>query len=58
MLVENFVNIAATFGAKVCIEGIETAGMKEILNKYKVESFQGYYYGKPIPVDELEKMIK
>lgn len=57
LLVENFVNIAATFGAKVCIEGIETAGMKEILNKYKVESFQGYYYGKPIPIEELEKMI-
>ena len=56
-LVENFVNIAATFGAKVCIEGIETAGMKEILNKYNVESFQGYYYGKPILMDELEKLI-
>ena len=56
-LVENFVNIAATFGAKVCIEGIETAGMKEILNKYNVESFQGYYYGKPVQMDELEKLI-
>ena len=54
-LVENFVNVAATFGAKVCIEGIETEGMKEILQKYRVQSFQGYYYAKPLPVDELEK---
>ena len=57
LLVENFVNVAATFGAKVCIEGIETAGMKEILQKYRVQSFQGYYYAKPIPVEDLEKML-
>ena len=57
-LVENFVNVAATFGAKVCIEGIETAGMKEILQKYRVQSFQGYYYAKPLNIVELEKMVK
>jgi len=57
-LVENFVNVASTFGAKVCIEGIETAGMKEILKKYRVQSFQGYYYAKPLPIDELEQMIE
>ena len=56
-LVENFVNVAATFGAKVCIEGIETAGMKEILQKYRVQSFQGYYYAKPIPVEDLERVL-
>ena len=57
-LVENFVNVATTFGAKVCIEGIETEGMKEILQKYRVESFQGYYYAKPLSVSELEKMVE
>ena len=57
-LVENFVNVASTFGAKVCIEGIETAGMKEILQKYRVESFQGYYYAKPLPIEDLEERVK
>ena len=56
-LVENFVNVASTFGAKVCIEGIETEGMKEILKKYRVQSFQGYFYGKPLSIEELENMI-
>lgn len=56
-LVENFVNVAATFGAKVCVEGIETEGMKEILQKYRVQSFQGYYYAKPISVGELETWL-
>ena len=57
-LVEHFVNVAATFGAKVCIEGIETAGMKEILKKYRVQSFQGYYYAKPLPIDEMQKVLE
>lgn len=57
-LVENFVNVASTFGAKVCIEGIETAGMKEILQKYRVQSFQGYYYGKPLSIAELETQFE
>ena len=47
-LIQNFVNVASTFGAKVCVEGIETEGMKEILKKYKVQSFQGYYYSRPM----------
>ncbi len=56
-LVESFVNVASTFGAKVCVEGIETSGMKEILQKYHVQSFQGYYYAKPLSIDDLEKMV-
>jgi len=31
--------------------------MKEILQKYRVQSFQGYYYAKPIPVEDLERLL-
>ncbi|MBQ7563153.1 MAG: EAL domain-containing protein [Lachnospiraceae bacterium] len=55
-LVRHFADVAATFGAKVCVEGIETPGMRDILLKYDVYSLQGYYYGKPMPFDSfLEK---
>ncbi|MBE6908647.1 MAG: EAL domain-containing protein [Ruminococcaceae bacterium] len=47
-LVEHFTAVAALFGAKVCVEGIETAGMRDILRHYRVHSFQGYYYGRPM----------
>ena len=50
-LIKAFLDVAATFGAKVCVEGIETAGMRDILQRYNVRSFQGYYYSKPIPLD-------
>ena len=55
-LIENFVNVASTFGALVCVEGIETEGMKDILKSYRVKSFQGYYYAKPMPLEDFLKM--
>lgn len=51
--------LAQAFKADVCVEGVETAGMRDFLLKYSVGSLQGYYYSKPIPVDEFaEKYFK
>lgn len=55
-LIQNFVNVASTFGAKVCVEGIETEGMKDILRTYNVQSFQGYYYAKPLELGDFMKL--
>ena len=52
-LIEHFVNLASTFGARVCVEGIETEGMKIILRNYRVKSFQGYYYAKPLVLEDF-----
>ena len=57
-LIRNIVELAAIFGAKVCVEGIETPGMRDILQIYRVGSFQGYYYSKPIPPEELLDLKK
>ncbi len=52
LLVRNMVDLASVFRSKVCVEGIETAGMRDILRGIHVHSFQGYYYAKPIPLDQ------
>ena len=52
-LIKSFVSVATTFGAAVCIEGIETSAMGEILRQLDVRSFQGYYYAKPLEYDEF-----
>ena len=52
-LVKYISGLASLFGAKVCVEGIETEGMRDILQQYRVESFQGYYYAKPLLSDKL-----
>ena len=54
-LIKYFAGFASLFGAKVCVEGIETEGMRDILQKYHVESFQGYYYAKPLQAEEIVK---
>ena len=52
-LIRFFTDVASIFGAKVCVEGIETAGMRDILRSFHVGSFQGYYYAKPLPPDQI-----
>ena len=52
-LMKHFASLASIFGAKVCVEGIETEGMRDILQNFRVESFQGYYYAKPLPFDRF-----
>ena len=51
-LVGNVVALASIFKSKVCVEGIETAGMRDILRELHAQSFQGYYYAKPIPLEQ------
>lgn len=52
-LIKSIAVMASTYGAEVCVEGIETEGMKAILQKYSVHSFQGYYYAKPLGFNEF-----
>ena len=52
-LIQTFSTMASTFGAKVCVEGIETSGMRDILQQFNIQSFQGYYYGKPLELREF-----
>ena len=47
-LVQHFTAVAALFGAKVCVEGIETSGVRDILQHYRVQSFQGNFFGSPM----------
>ena len=46
-------NLASIFDAKVCAEGIETKGTAEILKSCRVESFQGFYYSEPLPLQQF-----
>lgn len=51
--IKTFAEVSSTYGAKVCVEGIETAGMRHILLNYHVNSLQGYYYSRPVELDKL-----
>ena len=45
--------LASSFNADVCVEGVETKDMQDFIRQYRVSSLQGYYYSKPVPLDEF-----
>jgi len=48
--------LAKTIGVEVCVEGVEQRKQLEVLKDMNVKMIQGYYYGKPMPVTEFEKI--
>ena len=46
-------DLADSFSSSVTAEGIETPEMREFLLRFKIKSLQGFYYSKPLPVDEF-----
>lgn len=45
--------LADSFDADVCAEGIETSEMRDFLLRFKINHLQGYHYSKPISFDEF-----
>lgn len=53
MLISVMNELAEIYGAKVCTEGVETKEQYEIIKKCGVDSLQGYYFSRPVPLKEL-----
>jgi len=50
--------LAKSLNLGVIAEGVETEAQKEFLIENGCNDLQGYLYGKPMPKDEIEKMLK
>ena len=51
-------NIACYFDVKVFTEGVEMGAQLEILRKKGCDPVQGYYFSRPLPPAEFEKLIE
>ena len=40
------------------VEGVETAEQVDILRKMKVDTIQGFYYSRPLPIAEYQNLLK
>ncbi|MCV2348699.1 PAS domain S-box protein [Paucibacter sp. Y2R2-4] len=45
--------LGQSLGLKVIAEGVENAGQLEVLSTMGCQAFQGYYFGRPVPAQEL-----
>jgi diguanylate cyclase (GGDEF)-like protein len=56
VMVRTIINIANNFGMEVVAEGVETDEQLAFLRQYGCHQFQGYLFGKPVPVQEFERL--
>ena len=47
--------LAKTLGISVLAEGVETEAQRNVLEKQGCYHYQGYLFGKPMPIDEFEQ---
>lgn len=56
-LLEHTIALAKELGMQVTAEGVENESQVVFLQKLKCDSIQGYYYSKPLPLDEFAKKV-
>ena len=56
IILNSVVQMAKEMGMPVITEGVETIEQVNMLAKMGCDTFQGYYFSKPISVVEFEKM--
>jgi diguanylate cyclase (GGDEF)-like protein/PAS domain S-box-containing protein len=56
-IVEAIIALGHALGLKVIAEGVETTEQADLLRGRKCDQAQGYYFGRPMPMDELVSLI-
>ncbi|WP_075880353.1 EAL domain-containing protein [Vreelandella massiliensis] len=57
-IIEGVVTMAAKMELEVLVEGVETAAQHAFLRKQLCESFQGFYFARPMPFDDLVRFMR
>jgi diguanylate cyclase (GGDEF)-like protein len=58
IVIRNVVNMIKELGLDMIVEGIETEEQAQLLMSYGCYYAQGFYYYKPMPVEEFEKELE
>ena len=58
ILLRDVVEMGKNLGLQIIMEGVETIEQSDFLEAIGCDVVQGYYYGKPMPVEEFEKALQ
>ncbi|MDP2894059.1 MAG: EAL domain-containing protein [Sulfurimonas sp.] len=58
IIVKTIIFLAKELGIDILAEGVETQEEVDFLVENKIDSIQGYYYAKPMPLNEMEKVLQ
>ncbi|SDK17262.1 PAS domain S-box-containing protein/diguanylate cyclase (GGDEF) domain-containing protein [Billgrantia gudaonensis] len=56
-IVKGIISMASSLPVKVVAEGVETQAQHAFLQKLPCDIYQGYYFARPMPLDELEGFL-
>ncbi|MDD2699971.1 MAG: PAS domain S-box protein [Sideroxydans sp.] len=56
-MVQTIIDMAKNFKHDVIAEGVETEAQLSFLKHHACMAYQGYFFSKPIPLDELDRLI-
>ena len=56
-ILEAIVNMARLMGLPIIVEGVENLQQENILRNMGCRYTQGYYYFKPLPIDQFERLV-
>ena len=54
-ILKGIISMAKNLGMQVVSEGVETKEQFEMMRNLGCDLYQGYYFSKPIPVEEFEE---
>ena len=57
-IIESVVNMAKNLALPIVVEGVETKSQAEFLQSLGCRYAQGYYYFKPMPIKDFEKLLR
>lgn len=57
-LVDSLIDLAKNMHLKIIAEGVETQVQADYLRAKKIDFMQGFYFCKPLPVNELMRVVK
>ena len=58
MIVKAVIDLAHNFSMRVVAEGVETQQIAERLSDMRCDILQGYFFDKPLPIEEFELHYK
>ncbi len=58
VITSTIINMARGLGLQILAEGVETAPQLEFLRSNGCETYQGFYFSRPLPLAELALLLQ
>ncbi|MEI7612168.1 MAG: ABC transporter substrate binding protein [Betaproteobacteria bacterium] len=58
VIAQTIITMGKSLGLRVVAEGVETEAQRSFLNEHGCHTYQGYYYSRPVPIDEFMALLQ